>query len=593
MNKLLYSLVLTSSFSFAGVTYITPHIDGVSFCPSAINDKSVRNNEEAALYCYKKGEDSADTINSSLNKIDGGKVRKGNFELGYTLTLPLFRYYQQDSNGKWFVNKSFLNHDIDVIRHINRPVNIYLSLNHFTDSNEKLSRELATDSRNIMWDAHGPMPISDYFGYPVIPWTISDFNAPITRYRETVFRDALFHIKELMKDVPGRIVGVSILGEVHQMNRDIMAGPSYSVDMNDTSDYSPSSVEGFRKWLPKQFASVTAMNKDLGSSYKSFTDVYPPSKNIRKDMLNSFLQHNDEFSSGKMDIYGWMTDTRQCKAKINVYLDGKKIGRATYGLNRTDVAQAINIKNPNVGFRYSLDFRNLNYGSHRVWLTEVCNGKETLLDNRAFSYVDRKQSPTPIINVPAPSFRAKSAAVTVSVDGPKSDQDVYFNPLSELWQQYRRDEVKEYLQHFAQIADGYLPKSLVFSHQITTELNGSWNEGITAEGDSKKENAFYNQGTTLYGGASFGDAFFANAKRDGWKAYSISEMNPMSDIGVKGYVKMLDRHNRAGARFVSPYFISVISDILPSRGLNMFEMKPGNTAAHSDQFYEALRVVMH
>lgn len=584
--------LLLSSSAHAGVTYITPHIDGISFCHSAIKDLSVKNNEEAALFCYKKGEDSSDTINNELNKIDSGKIRNGNFELGYTLTIPLFRYYQQDKSGKWFVNQSFLKHDIDVINHIDRPVNIYLSLNHFADSNEKLSRELAKDSRNIMWNAQGPMPISDYFGNPVIPWTISDYSAPITQYRENVFRDALLQIKTVIRNHPGRVIGVSILGEVHQMNKNIMAGPSYSVDMNDTSDYSPSSVDGFRHWLKEKFANINQMNELFGSSYTSFDDVSPPTRNIRKDILKSFFEHNDNFASGSMDIYGWMTDSRSCKAAINVYLDGKNIGRATYGLNRTDVAEAIGIRNPNVGFRYSLNFKKIKYGSHKVWLTESCNGKETLLDTRAFSYVDRKQSPTALISVMEPSFPKKDAAVTISVDGPKANQDVFYNPLVELWQLYRQYEVKQYLQHFAQIAAQYIPADLIFSHQISTELNGAWNKEITAEEDSKKENNFYNQGTTLYGGAAFGDAFFTNAKRDGWRTYSISEMNPMSDIGVDGYVNMLNRHNKAGAKFVSPYFISVISDSRPLRGLNMFEMRPGNTSAHSDQFYEAIKRVM-
>lgn len=585
-------LFFISLHAIAGVTYITPNIDGGAFCKSAFHSDSVKNNEDAARFCFNHNEDSADTIKNALNKIDKGKVYSGDFALGYTLTLPLFRYYQKNSNGEWVINEKFLRHDLNVISEINRPVNIYLSLNHFTDSNVEMSKELAKDSRNIMWNANGPMKISDYFGYPVIPWNISDVTSPIFKYRESVMISALKQISNIVNKYPGRIVGVSLLGEVHQMNNDILAGPSYSVDMNEISDYSPSSKKGFTEYLTERFKNISELNDFAGSSFSSFESVEPPSKNIRKDVLSSFFQHNDVYSSGILNLYGWLTEKRNCDFKLNVYIDGKYSGDAEYGLNRTDVVEAIGSKNPNVGFRYSIDFRKMDYGIHKIWLIEKCGNDESLLDQRLFTYVDRKQSKSNVIFDSDSTIKLHNENTKISVDGPVNSQDVFYNPISELWNDYRSKTVFDYISHFAIIASKYIPKQLIFSHQITTEINGSWNSEITSELLSKKQNRYYSQGTTLYGGAAFSDEFFKMAARNKWKRYAINEINPMSDLSVSGYINMMKRHHESGAVFISPYFISVISDVLPSTGLNMFELKPGNTKVHSDQFYQALVDIM-
>ena len=72
---------------------------------------------------------------------------------------------------------------VRLIHDVHRPVVVYLSANHFTDGGIVLSKQLASDSRNLMWTKTGPVPAYEYFVVSLHAWTLVDYTAPITEMR--------------------------------------------------------------------------------------------------------------------------------------------------------------------------------------------------------------------------------------------------------------------------------------------------------------------------------------------------------------------------------------------------------------------------
>ncbi|HEY0201706.1 MAG TPA: hypothetical protein VGC24_08440, partial [Burkholderiaceae bacterium] len=57
------------------------------------------------------------------------------------------------------------------------------------------------------------------------------------------------------------------------------------------------------------------------------------------------------------------------------------------------------------------------------------------------------------------------------------------------------------------------------------------------------------------------------------------------------HLAALQAHYDAGARFISPYYFSLVPDRFKGgeQGVNRMELGPTNTKDGSDQFYEAIR----
>ena len=173
---------------------------------------------------------------------------------------------------------------------------------------------------------------------------------------------------------------------------------------------------------------------------------------------------------------------------------------------------------------------------------------------------------------------------------------LFYNPVAAWWLEYRNKTVADYISSFAALATkSCLPHGIVFSHQLMPELNSSWNADLMAVNASQAPNPDYIQGTTLYGGAAWGQAFFNWKKAHGWTSYAVSELNPRFPLTLDGFEHMLDMHHANGASFVAPYFISVT----PSRlrrpftdGLNRMTIDPSNDQLGSNTFYQALSDTM-
>lgn len=576
---------------------IAPFISGEYFDDHAVQDLSIKNEDQAALYEAKNNFTAANRIGSILDSIGPVLSPSGKYSLGYVLNIPLLRYFRKVGD-EWIFDRVALKQNLAVIRQIDRPVVIYLSMNHFIDSNIQLARELARDPKNLMWNRYGPLYVDNYFGNTVVAWTLVDQTAPISIMRKTAFGAAAAAISSLPREARKKIVGISVLGEVHELFPAFQNGPDFSVPMYDATDYSPVAVNGFRIWLRQKYVDISKLNDALRSDYSDFGTVNPPSRDIRKEPLSSYFDHIDQYAAGVVPVYGWLYDERGRKYTISIILDGKSFGVAQTGLNRTDVSGAIaTVKNPNVGFRLDLDYRNIPIGIHTLEVVvTVDGGKQFRLADQKLVIVDRRQDPPPPIQYEASPMSNLSSDSNFlgHLDGPAPLQSLFYNPLARLWLEYRNLVVRNYIEQFAQVLiDGKIPESKIFSHQITPNLNGSWNGDLLAVGLSQMLDRKYNNGATLYGGAAFGSAFLDMTRKLGWLRYSVSEMHPMVAMSNKEYLAMFEMHRKNGAVFVSPYYISIMPERLnTSNDLSSFRIDPSNKTYASDSFWQAIKYVM-
>ncbi|MEB0055547.1 beta-galactosidase [Variovorax sp. LG9.2] len=576
---------------------IAPHIDGANFCEAAVNNESIRNEEAAARFCGAKGETGASRISTALDKIGPKSSPSGQYMLGYTLSLPLMRYFKK-VNSVWQLDAETLKANLKVITEVDRPVVVYLSANHFTDGGVELSNELARDQRNLMWTRKGPLVPDDYFNHPVVAWTLSDQTAPITLMRKQVFSAAVQAICELPEASRKKIAAIAVLGEAHDLFPNFVQGPSFGVKAYDTTDYSPIAVRGFQEWLTQKYGKIDKFNNDLGASFASFDGVMPPSKDIHTESLSSFFDHIDIYSAGKIPVYGWINDTKRRDLTVNVILDGKDLGMAKMGLSRTDVTDAVSaIKDPSIGFRFDLDFRKLEIGVHTLEIVLGVNGTAPkLLARRKLSFVDRIQSPT--MDVAHRDTNAEPISSDPDLlgylDGPVQNASAFYNPLAQLWLEYRNVIVRNYIEQFAVIAgNSCIPREKIFSHQITPALTGSWNGDLLAADASKMPDALFNPGTTLYGGAAFSEAFTRMKKELGWNRYSVNEMHPVVKLSPGQYRSMYEMHRNNNAVFLSPYFLSIIPSRLPSGSdLDRFRLSENNARYGSDGFLQSIKDAM-
>jgi hypothetical protein len=534
-------------------------------------------------------------INKILTDIGSYTSLSGNFDLGYTLNLPLFRFYKKIEDV-WIIDLSELRKRIEIILKIDRSVVIYLSLNHFSDANIDLCKELSQDTRNIMFDANGPMAIQDYFNNPIIPWTISDYSAPITKFRENVFREALNIIRDIYPEIEKKLRGISILGEVHDMFNNFLDGPSYDINFYESSDYSEINIHGFRGWLKQEYVSISDFNKKYNLNFDDFDCVNPPiaDAHLRKININ---EHIDGFSFGLLKFNGWYFDEQNREFVIEVYLDGKFIGLANKALSRTDVSDVMSLPNSNVGFRFILDYVNVSCGPHIVQIiASRCDGSKLEISKIDFSYSGADSYQESENNIFVPDYKPLSIDKKCHghLDFPKNNIEVFYNPISSLWLKYRNKINRNYIQYFAKIVAEYnFPKKIVFSHQICPSLYGSWNEDIVSTNSSLQVCSDYMPGVTLYGGTAYSEAFEKLKTELNWNNYSVSEMHPMGGGSVHQYLDIFNFHLSLGAIYVAPYYLPMTpSNDEQVDDLSRFEISPYNSRLNSNIFYQSLTMLM-
>lgn len=572
--------------------YIAPVIEGLAICLSAQRSEQVRKGIAPNSHCGKYKFDSPAMLTHLLNDFEAGGAA-GKVQVGYTATIPLLGLYEK-KNGKWVINAAKVDDNLSLIAKVNRPVVVYLAANHF-DTQGPLSEELARDKRNLLLLANGAPPDTSYFGYAVTPFTLlTDETIPVNHYRFEALRYVAQKVARLPAAVQNRIIAVTLAGELHQMFNDFENGMGV-FEKASVTDYSPASAAEFKSWLSKKYRTVEAFNKTTGFTFADFGAIPLPGKNIRTDSLTSFAEHYDGFADGVLPVSGWLWTAEGQVEKLELYVDGQRVADVPRGLNRLDVYRAVEeIKTPNVGFRYDYAFDKLPVGRHVGQVVAHAAGKRYEVAQFDFNVMARDQSrlpARPVATLKSLEKLDKLKGARAWLDIPRQQQDVYFNPLARDWDEFRATQVNALLNKFYTIArQAGIPASLLYSHQIVPQVNSTWNAQLFAVDTTFAGDTSWHDGMNMYGGAANSDwvrNFIASRKI---QDYGVPEFNPQQWKQPGVHLDAMVSQYKNGARFISPYFISVTSDQdSPRSAVTNMEIRPDNPAEGSAQFYRAIR----
>lgn len=606
-----------------GPFYILPHVEGLMLCDEALADPAVTDALQAFAYCIDRGLNGSGPLTRLLDTLEPGGPA-GQVQIGYMLTLPLLDLYEKNPSGQWEISSKKVEANLNLIRHVNRPVVVYFSSTHF-DTTSPLSKELAAAPENLMKLPNGQPPQLGYYGYGIHPYTLrTDESVPINHYRFNALRHIAKKIAELPEDAQKKIVGFTLAGEAHQLFPDFETGMGRYQDMQ-TTDYDPASVAEFRKWLREKYETIENFRKKTGLDFENFDAITAPGKDIRKDKLNNFGEHYDAYADGIAPVAGWLRDPKQRVQRLDLYVDGQLLAPMTRHMNRLDVYRAKpEITTPNTGFRHDIDFSGMATGKHRLQVVaETQDGRKILIGERILVIVPRDQSAV-AEHVPpgvddfsgmwskawhyVPSSIRKwlqrrrwiqpgnpqSSLEDVDwwLDMPAGMLDVYYNPLARDWNEFRQTQVFRFLNQFhAEALAAGLPADKLYSHQIVPRVNSSWNPQLFAVDKTLGKGMPWKPGFNLYGGATDSAWLSDFLKNQQITDYGVPEFNPQQWKAPGIHAQAMRFQYRANARFISPSFMSLVPKRLRSvaeNDVNRMEIRPDNPAEGSSAFYSAI-----
>lgn len=538
------------------------------------------------------GYNSASLLNHTLDTLEQGGA-KGKVQVGYEMGIPLLSLYEK-VNGTWQISGKKADLYLNLLQNTERPAVVYLMADHF-DTKGPLQLELAKDPQNLMVLKDGKPPMDNYFGNSVIPWTLStDESIPVNHYRFEALRYMAKRLSDLSDEVKNRIIGITMAGETHQMYPDFTNGAG-EYDHIQVTDFSPRSVAGFQAWLENKFGTVEKINQKLGSNFSNIKDILPPSKNINTEKLSSFTEHYDTYAAGTIPISGWLWDPQVVIQQLKLYVDGNPVGDITRGLGRLDVYRAVpEITNPNIGFRYDLDYRNMSPGRHMAQVVAESKGKSYLIARSEFVVVPRDQGAVAPLPEDKTNFRNANELKDVRswLDIPKPLTAAYYNPLAREWNEYRGYQVAEFLRYFWTVSkDTGLPADKLFSHQIYPRINSTWNSDLFEAEASISKDVPYKLGINLYGGATNSDVVRSFLHERDIKEYGVPEYHTQQWKSPTVAYDSLVAQYKDGAKFISPHYMSIVPDALKQNSgdsLDKFNIRPDNKTEGSDQLYQAI-----
>ncbi len=544
--------------------------------------------------CVGEGGSAAARVQTALDQLGPRRSKDGDFELGYTLVVPLLNLFEPRLGG-WAIDAQALQRIARTVQDVDRPVVLYLFSTHFSEG-APIEPVLAQDPANLAATPQGPLPVDRYLGGALYPWSIARFDNGITRRREQAVAAVTGALCALPGAARARIVGVNLLGEVHHLYPDFEAGMGYGRPYVVT-DYSAASRRGFRAYLQQRFGNVAALNAVLGSQFDAFEQIEPPSKDIRRERLDNFWQHLDAEAAGSLAVGGWVHDAARARGDapgVRVYLDGVLAGRTAAHFVRQDVADARpELGTARVGWRHDLRFAELPVGRHRIDIAlERPDGRLAHLGTRHFAVMDRQQSaPSDVpLRQPLPPMAEPDARVAFSIDAPTDQLAVFYNPLVPLWHAYRARQVVAYLEHFDALLDrsclGHVPHR---TQQIAPAEGAGWDASRFAAGEALLPFGDVQLGINLYGEASYDQAFFDWLARSRQGGYSVTEFHPLRAMDPAELRQVLERHRTHGARTLSFFLHPPDAD---GRVANPFALDPANPRYGSDRLYQSMREVL-
>ena len=582
------SSLLFSSISYANnTTLISPMIGGLDICHSALKNKKINNIEDASNFCYNKSETASLTLESKLSEIGGRFSENNKFELGYILPFPLLNYV--NFNGEEInIDKKKIKHRINLLKETNRSVVLYFFSNHFSTShkNEIENTISNLDDNSLMQLSNGKKPIDIYFKSTITPWAINS-DTLLDKVRVLVIKEIMAQICSLTKDDKDKIKAITVLGEVHYTFPNFFNGMGYNTDYKIT-DYSKKSTHKFHDYLIHKYNTIDQLNKKYNAAFLDFSDIRLPSKDIKKEKLNSFFEHLDKNATGKLAITGWLVSKN---SKVRIYLNGKLHGYAVTELNRMDVYQVKpEVKTAALGYRYYLDFKNLQSGVYNIDVVLDSKNVLTKMTTLELSVMDREQSTPPNFSKKVPFKQEKE--IQFWNDTPKNKEAVYYNPLAEDFIKFNNEQVKAEIEKYSKLIGSYcINKDKIYSHQISPMLVSDWDESKFAVTTSLKPNDHYNLGLNTYGAGFYSNSFFNWVSENGFTKYGIPEAHPMINNQKLIYETLL-KHNKMGATFIAPYFIRIQPD---NYGLDIehekFRVASDNDNYGSSSYFRALNEI--
>lgn len=574
--------------------YLVPTIEGLYACEEGAARAEIRSYAALNDWCIAHQLDASPAITRALEALEPGGPA-GQVQVGFLANLQLLSLYRRQGQG-WAIDDRRVDAFLRVVSRVSRPFVLYLAADHF-DTQGPLTDELLKDPASLMRLSDGTPPLSEYFGYRIAPYTLlTDERILVNRYRFEALRHVVRKIQALPQDVQKRMVAITLAGELHQMFPDFENGMGQFANARVT-DYSPASVRQFRTWLLNRHGSLSRVNQALGMHFSSLDEVPAPGQSGRTGTASALAGHYDAWADGQVTVAGWLWDPQRRVQALDLFVDGRKAGPLERGLNRVDVYRAVEaVLDPNVGYRMRYDYRALAHGRHRAQVVARVGGKRYLLGETHFN-VARQDAPAVPSDLPVGVAGLLPAEALPKIktwlDLPGESQLLRYNPLASEWNAFRAWQVKAFLNHFHEVArQAGLPADKLYSHQIAPAVNSSWNPALFAVEDTLRADQPWKTGINLYGGAVNNAWLQRFLKQNRIHDYGVPEFNPQQWKRPGVHLEALQTHQRAGARFVSPYYLAVMPKRLSDtseHGVNAMALGPDNARDGSDQFYEALR----
>lgn len=551
--------------------------------------------DPAFVACASDAGSAAQVIDHTLSLLGPRISANGRYELGYTLNVPLLKYLVL-RDGQWGLDQAAIDRTVRTIAQSDRRLVLYLFSTHFS-AFAPIEPVLAADPANIAQSSQGPIELGKHYGMDVYPWSIARTDNSLTMFRMKVIQAFIDAICAQPAPVRDHLAAITLLGEVHHMFPDFEAGMGFEGKYL-VSDYSPASIAGFRTFLKSKFENVNALNLALqGAPYASFDEVFPPSKDIRRETLKHFWEHIDAYAGGTFPVEGWLAPNPRLTGWVRIYLNGAPIARVRAGLGRQDVRDHLpQIGTADVGWRYDLNFKDLPPGIYQISASaEASSGYPVLLGTKSISLIDKKQSTPSILPIVGLPQQVLPKGELASFDHPRSETFYFYNPLAAFWHEYRAQQVVNYLQFMEQpLKNSCLRNIPRHIHQLFPFPNPSWDENKYAVIASLRNSGDLRLGISLYGEATYGQSFFdwKRNKRPG--IYGVTEFHPLRGMDSTELASVFDRHRDNGAQFLS-FFLEgrgPINRPYAVKGPTIPFIGESNTYNGSDQLYRSVQQLM-
>lgn len=570
----LLALPVARAAESAAPLVIAPMIEGFGLCQARAEQY---NPDQAIEKCARDKNYGVADLQQALDQLEPGGAR-GKVQIGYTVGINLLEFTGTQQGPERMAAYTA------TLKNIKRPVVLYLFANHFAGSG--IDRSQFADALAKFPDQS--VPNEKYFEGGILPLSLN--MAPTLSINKRRF-EALAEVgrwyKKLPADVRARVVAITMAGELHHFYDDFANGMG-RFDAIRVTDYGPDTVRNFQSWLAQRHGDINRLNALLGTSFSGFDKVIPPSRDIRKTTLKHIGEHFDSYAHGVLPIEGWL-DALPPGHALTVYLDGKPVGTAEYGLNRQDVYEAVEtVKTARVGFRYLLDFSNLPRGKHTVQVI-VDGPKGFELAKRTISIMGQSQASIQNLSRET-GARSAPKEVRFWLDRPANDQAFFYNPLAKDWYEYRSGQVTQaYDAWFDRAVASGLPAEKLYTHQIAVATVGGWNPVLAASDGSLQDQHRYKKGINVYAGSASVELLRRHYLGPG-EAFGVPEFHTQAWKDPAAPLRILREFQSGGAAFVSPYFLSMIPDKYRSdaNAHNKFRLSPDNRHYGSNHLYQAI-----